>query len=141
MPSTFSTATMWMKSSLSMEPLILLEHLPRILVTALPAPAARWAHQEQYLTLACSSFRARFPFKNLSGLHWLLSPAFPARERPVIHAAEERMKKVVPYRRHDAASQPTALYEQYRSTVLRAPRKPLVFLPHTLSETTGPIFS
>lgn len=50
------------------------------------------------------------------------------------------MKKVVPYKRHDAASQPTALYEPYRATVLRSPRKPLIFLPHTLSETTGPVF-
>ena len=50
------------------------------------------------------------------------------------------MKKVVPYKRHEAASQPTAFYEPYRATVLRSPRKPLIFLPHTLSETTGPVF-
>jgi protocatechuate 3,4-dioxygenase beta subunit len=50
------------------------------------------------------------------------------------------MKRVVPYKRHDATSQPTALYEPYRATVLRSPRKPLIFLPHTLSETTGPVF-
>jgi protocatechuate 3,4-dioxygenase, beta subunit len=28
----------------------------------------------------------------------------------------------------------------YRATLLRAPSQPLVFLPHTLSETTGPVF-
>jgi protocatechuate 3,4-dioxygenase, beta subunit len=47
---------------------------------------------------------------------------------------------VIPYRRHDPRSQPSSLYEPYRATILRAPRKPLVFLPHTLSEITGPVF-
>ena len=32
------------------------------------------------------------------------------------------------------------LYEPYRSTFLRAPRQPLVLLPETLSERTGPVF-
>jgi protocatechuate 3,4-dioxygenase beta subunit len=50
------------------------------------------------------------------------------------------MKNVVPYRRHDPASQPPSLYEPYRSTVRRAPRRPLVLLPHTLSEITGPVY-
>ena len=50
------------------------------------------------------------------------------------------MGTVLPYRRHDAASQPVSLYEPYRATVLRAPRKPLVLLPHTLSEVTGPVY-
>jgi protocatechuate 3,4-dioxygenase, beta subunit len=48
--------------------------------------------------------------------------------------------KVTPYRRHDPESQPSSLYEPYRATILRAPRKPLVLLPHTLSEITGPVF-
>ena len=51
-----------------------------------------------------------------------------------------KLFKVVPYRRHDPASQPSSLYEPYRSTVLRAPRRPLVLLPHTLSEITGPVY-
>jgi protocatechuate 3,4-dioxygenase, beta subunit len=50
------------------------------------------------------------------------------------------MFKVSPYRRHEASSQPTSLYPPYRATVQRAPRKPLIFLPHTLSEVTGPIY-
>ena len=45
------------------------------------------------------------------------------------------MTKIVPYRRHDANSQPSSLYEPYRATVLRAPRKPLIVLPHTLEFT------
>lgn len=35
---------------------------------------------------------------------------------------------------------PPYRYEAYRSTLLRAPRRPLVVLPHTLSELTGPAF-
>jgi protocatechuate 3,4-dioxygenase beta subunit len=50
------------------------------------------------------------------------------------------MGKVTPYRRHDAESQPGSLYEPYRATVRRAPRQPLILLPHTLSEITGPVY-
>src|SRR5258708_141876 len=50
------------------------------------------------------------------------------------------MAKVLPNRRHDANSQPSSLYDPYRATVLRAPRKPLIVLPHTLSEVTGPVY-
>jgi protocatechuate 3,4-dioxygenase beta subunit len=35
---------------------------------------------------------------------------------------------------------PPYLHPDYRSTVLRAPKDPLVILPHTRSETTGPVF-
>jgi protocatechuate 3,4-dioxygenase beta subunit len=44
------------------------------------------------------------------------------------------------YRRHAPGDQPPYLYKQYGSTLRRAPSKSLVFLPHTLSETSGPIF-
>ena len=44
------------------------------------------------------------------------------------------------YRRSAPGCQPPYLYQPYRSTVRRAPTKPLIFLPHTLSETTGPVF-
>jgi protocatechuate 3,4-dioxygenase beta subunit len=47
---------------------------------------------------------------------------------------------VAPYRRHEANSQPEFLYEPYRATIHRAPSQPLVILPHTLSEVTGPVF-
>ena len=46
----------------------------------------------------------------------------------------------IPYRRETPGTQPPALSPEYRSTVLRSPRKPLIVLPHTLSEVTGPIF-
>jgi protocatechuate 3,4-dioxygenase, beta subunit len=35
---------------------------------------------------------------------------------------------------------PPYLYPDYRSTALRAPKRPLVFLPHTLTELTGPVY-
>ncbi len=47
---------------------------------------------------------------------------------------------VTPYRRPQPGTQPKHLHPPYRSSVKRAPAKPLVFLPHTLSEVTGPLF-
>jgi protocatechuate 3,4-dioxygenase beta subunit len=35
---------------------------------------------------------------------------------------------------------PPYLYPDYRSTALRAPQRPLVILPHTLTELSGPLF-
>jgi protocatechuate 3,4-dioxygenase beta subunit len=40
----------------------------------------------------------------------------------------------------DEGVHPPYLYPPYRATQLRAPARPLVFLPHTLSELTGPVF-
>ncbi|MBA3389249.1 MAG: protocatechuate 3,4-dioxygenase subunit beta [Rubrobacter sp.] len=42
--------------------------------------------------------------------------------------------------RRDSESQPPYLYPEYESTRLRAPGRPLVILPHTLSELTGPVY-
>jgi protocatechuate 3,4-dioxygenase beta subunit len=53
-----------------------------------------------------------------------------AGQRSIFHA----------YRRPEPGGQPSSFYEPYRATVLRSPHKPLVFLPHTLSEVTGPIY-
>jgi protocatechuate 3,4-dioxygenase beta subunit len=44
------------------------------------------------------------------------------------------------YRRPAPGTQPNSLYEPYRATVARSPRKPLILLPHTLSEVTGPVY-
>lgn len=46
----------------------------------------------------------------------------------------------MPKSRLDLENQPPYLYEPYRSTAQRAPRQPLIFLPHTLTERTGPIY-
>jgi len=55
------------------------------------------------------------------------------------HLANRR-SSFVPYQRHESGTQPESLYEPYRSTLRRAPSKPLIFLPHTLSEVTGPVY-
>src|SRR5437763_5346460 len=47
---------------------------------------------------------------------------------------------VLGYRRPMPGTQPNYLHPPYRSSARRAPSKPLVLLPHTLSEVTGPIF-
>ena len=44
------------------------------------------------------------------------------------------------YRRDGDGVHPPYLYADYLATRVRAPRRPLVFLPHTLSEVTGPVF-
>ena len=50
------------------------------------------------------------------------------------------MSEITAYRRPAAGTQPDYLYPPYVSTVKRAPTKPLVMLPHTLTELTGPLF-
>jgi protocatechuate 3,4-dioxygenase beta subunit len=47
---------------------------------------------------------------------------------------------VVGFRRHEPGTQPDSFYPDYRATRMRAPSQPLILLPHTLSEVTGPIF-
>jgi protocatechuate 3,4-dioxygenase beta subunit len=42
--------------------------------------------------------------------------------------------------RAEAEGQPPYDHPDYRSTTLRAPRRPFLLLPHTLSELTGPVF-
>lgn len=44
------------------------------------------------------------------------------------------------FRRPEPGTQPPYLHPAYASTRKRAPSQPLIFLPHTLSETTGPVF-
>jgi protocatechuate 3,4-dioxygenase beta subunit len=42
--------------------------------------------------------------------------------------------------RSSTAAHPPSLHPAYTSTVLRAPREPLVLVPHTLTELTGPVY-
>jgi len=44
------------------------------------------------------------------------------------------------YPRTKPGSQPEYLYAGYRSTIRRAPSQPLIQLPHTLSELSGPVY-
>jgi protocatechuate 3,4-dioxygenase, beta subunit len=50
------------------------------------------------------------------------------------------MANIAGYRRPDPGTQPNHLHPAYVSTIKRAPSKPLVYLPHTLTEITGPVF-
>lgn len=50
------------------------------------------------------------------------------------------MTDIAGFRRPWFGTQPDYLYPPYASTVRRAPTAPLVLLPHTLSEVTGPVF-
>lgn len=50
------------------------------------------------------------------------------------------MADVIGYRREVPGSQPPHMHAPYASTVKRAPTRPLVYIPHTLSEVTGPVF-
>jgi protocatechuate 3,4-dioxygenase beta subunit len=50
------------------------------------------------------------------------------------------MTELAGYRRPAAGTQPDYLHPPYASSVKRSPRKPLVVLPHTLSEITGPVY-
>jgi protocatechuate 3,4-dioxygenase, beta subunit len=42
------------------------------------------------------------------------------------------------YGREDASAQPPLAHAPFKASIVRAPRKPLVRIPHTLTETTGP---
>lgn len=46
---------------------------------------------------------------------------------------------VASYRRPFPGTQPPHLHPPYASSVKRAPLQPLIYLPHTLSEVTGPV--
>jgi protocatechuate 3,4-dioxygenase, beta subunit len=50
------------------------------------------------------------------------------------------MPGITGYRRPSIGSQPDYLFPAYVATRKRAPKQPLVLLPHTASEITGPVF-
>ena len=50
------------------------------------------------------------------------------------------MLDLIGYQRPKPGTQPNYLHPPYQSSIKRAPSKPLIFLPHTLSEITGPIY-
>lgn len=50
------------------------------------------------------------------------------------------MNNIPGYRKPSPGTQPEYLYPPYKSTAKRAPTRPLVLAPQTLSEITGPLF-
>jgi protocatechuate 3,4-dioxygenase beta subunit len=50
------------------------------------------------------------------------------------------MRRLPGYRRPPAETQPAYLEPRYVATLKRAPAKPLIRLPHTVSEIAGPVF-
>ncbi|HKV83408.1 MAG TPA: protocatechuate 3,4-dioxygenase subunit beta [Ktedonobacterales bacterium] len=50
------------------------------------------------------------------------------------------MANIPGYRLPLAGTQPEYLHPAYRSSIKRAPTRPLILAPHTLSEVTGPVF-
>ena len=48
--------------------------------------------------------------------------------------------RVRTYPRPEAGDQPTLLHPAYVSSIKRAPAQPLILIPHTLSELTGPLY-
>ena len=50
------------------------------------------------------------------------------------------MSDPIPYKPQDNTAWPPSLFPPYKSTVKRAPTKPLVIIPQTLSEVTGPVY-
>ena len=51
-----------------------------------------------------------------------------------------RTEALAGYRKPDRDTQPDYYYPPYASTVKRSPSQPLVVLPTSLSEVTGPVF-
>ena len=49
-------------------------------------------------------------------------------------------KPLAGYRKPDPGTQPAYLFPPYVSTIKRSPSHPLVLLPTSLSEVTGPLF-
>jgi protocatechuate 3,4-dioxygenase beta subunit len=69
--------------------------------------------------------------------------AYKGKNSPQLIGAKQReaiLPDPVPYRREEKGAQPPSLHPAYVSTVKRAPQKPLVLMPHTLSEVTGPVY-
>jgi len=51
-----------------------------------------------------------------------------------------KISAIAAYRRPMQGTQPEYLHPPYGSSVKRSPSQPLILLPHTMSEVTGPIF-
>lgn len=64
----------------------------------------------------------------------------PASSNKSAQAPDGESGDIAGYHRPPKGTQPEYLHPAYASTRKRAPTRPLVLLPHTLSEITGPVF-
>lgn len=64
----------------------------------------------------------------------------PRRENRPARDGQESGRILLPYHRPDPRNEPGNIYPPYKPSLVRGPRKPLIVLPHTLSEITGPVF-
>jgi protocatechuate 3,4-dioxygenase, beta subunit len=55
-------------------------------------------------------------------------------------SATQRLAELIDDERADVDPDPPYLHPAYAATRLRSPKRPLIILPHTLSELTGPVF-
>jgi protocatechuate 3,4-dioxygenase, beta subunit len=67
-----------------------------------------------------------------------MTPKSPSIEQPAASFRSGVSGRL--YKPVEPNSQPPYLYPDYRGTIHRSPRKPLIVIPHTLSEITGPVF-
>jgi protocatechuate 3,4-dioxygenase beta subunit len=65
---------------------------------------------------------------------------FVASEGHLMSRLTNERSIITPYKRHDPNGQPPTPCEPYKSTTKRSPTQPLIYLPHTLSEITGPVY-
>ena len=70
----------------------------------------------------------------------ITQPGTSPQSRGASATADNHSRIVHPYHPLPPDSQPPSLYPPYRSTIHRAPQKPLILFPNTLSEVTGPVF-
>src|SRR5262249_8644496 len=84
------------------------------------------------------AFRARSPRERATRRSRTRGPSRPERaHRPCTWKGGGGMKH---YPRPEPGDQPSLLYPAYGSTLRRVPARPLIQLPHTLSELTGPLY-
>src|SRR5829696_3751642 len=109
---------------------------PTICFSAMSFPpsahdSSRRLHSGQRLTLLRRS--------TTFGKATTLGRRFPRRYAAPFASREEPIMATT-YPIESLEAHPPYLYPGYRSTVRRAPSRPLVIIPHTLSELTGPVY-
>src|SRR4029077_1253625 len=77
---------------------------------------------------------------SLDSLDPCLRRSYSRFSSPKPRLREESMRRIASYSRPLLGTQPNYLYPPYISTCKRAPKQPLILVPQTQSELTGPVF-